>query len=265
MDTRQTRDEARRQRQEQRETERQQQSEQQDAQREQRLGQHGPVLEQLRAMHDAHHQAGRAPQRWRRERREREREELTECILAAARDIAVQEGWQAVTIRKVADYVDYSPAALYEYFDSKEAILVELKRRAFKLLQQDLEAAWAEVGTAREKIVAAMMAQWDFAWKHPELAQVMYGIGGIRCGMMDTPKERGEVYTAVKGKMENLLREAGATRVNAEDAMVMAQASIVGFITLTMNDRIIGGRERARQLVLETAHGFLIAWGAAEQ
>jgi AcrR family transcriptional regulator len=261
MDTGETRDEARQQR-EQQETQRQQRREQQDAQRGQ---QPGPLLEQLRATHDADHQVGRAPQRWRRERREREREELTECILAAARDIAVQEGWQAVTIRKVADYVDYSPAALYEYFDSKEAILIELKRRAFKMLQQDLEDTWAEGGSAAQKIVAAIMAQWDFAWKHPELAQVMYGIGGIRCGMMDTPKERGEVYTAVKGKMESLLQEAGATKVNVDAAMVMAQASVVGFITLTMNDRIIGGRERARQLVLETAHGFLIAWGAADQ
>lgn len=225
----------------------------------------GSLRERLRVMHNAHQGAGGAPHRWRQERREREREELTECILAAARDIAVQEGWQAVTIRKVADYVDYSPAALYEYFDSKEAMLIELKKQGFKMLQRDLEDTWAAGGTAAEKIIAAMMAQWDFAWKHTELAQVMYGIGGIRCGMADTPNERKEVYMAVREKMEKLLQEAGATRVNVDDAMQMAQASLVGFITLTMNDRISGGRERARQLLLETAHDFLSAWGATEQ
>ena len=55
-----------------------------------------------------------------RERRERAKQDMKQNILGAAREIAAQEGWQAVTIRKVAELVEYSPPTLYEYFDSKD-------------------------------------------------------------------------------------------------------------------------------------------------
>ncbi len=196
------------------------------------------------------------------QRREREKQEMRHSILEAAREIAVQEGWTAVTIRKVADYVEYSPAGIYEYFDSKEAILVELKREGFQMLLKDLQEAWASEQQPNAQIVAGIMAQWEFAWKRPEIYQVMYGIGGIRCGMTDTPVERREVYIAVRDTMEQLLRRAGAKVESVDDTMQIVQATVVGLVTLTMNDRISGGRERGRQLLQQAVRDYLVAWGA---
>ena len=65
------------------------------------------------------------------QRKERERRAMAEGILAAARAIAGEEGWPAVTMRKIAARIEYSPPALYEYFDSKEAILLALLRRGY--------------------------------------------------------------------------------------------------------------------------------------
>ena len=67
-----------------------------------------------------------------KQRREREKQEVREGILAGAREIALQEGWQAVTIRKVAERIEYSPPTIYEYFENKEAILLELLRQGFE-------------------------------------------------------------------------------------------------------------------------------------
>ena len=47
-----------------------------------------------------------------KQRREREKQEVREGILAGAREIALQEGWQAVTIRKVAERIEYSPPTM---------------------------------------------------------------------------------------------------------------------------------------------------------
>src|SRR5215831_9675639 len=83
-------------------------------------------------------------------RRERERQELRGQILRAAREIARAEGWQAVTVRKIADQVEYSPAAIYEYFDSKEAILYALMVEGFRLILAELQrAATAEPDAVR--------------------------------------------------------------------------------------------------------------------
>jgi len=71
------------------------------------------------------------------ERRDRERQEMKQAILAAARDIAAQEGWQAVTIRKVADRIEYSPPMIYGHFENKDAVLLELMREGFRLRIED--------------------------------------------------------------------------------------------------------------------------------
>ena len=65
-----------------------------------------------------------------KERRDRERQEIKQAILTAAREIAAVEGWQSVTIRKVAERIEYSPPTIYEHFANKEAILLELRPKA---------------------------------------------------------------------------------------------------------------------------------------
>lgn len=59
-----------------------------------------------------------------KQRRERERQEIRQSILEAARQIAAEDGWQAVTTRKVAELIEYSQPTIYEYFENKEAILL---------------------------------------------------------------------------------------------------------------------------------------------
>src|SRR6202011_1127490 len=76
-----------------------------------------------------------------KERRDRERLEMRRAILDAAREIAAQEGWQAVTIRRVAEKIEYSPPTIYEYFQSKEAILEAEMHEAFRLLMDALREA----------------------------------------------------------------------------------------------------------------------------
>ena len=60
------------------------------------------------------------------DRRERGRQEMRAAILEAAGDLVEVDGIDGLTIRAVAQAVGYSPGALYEYFDSKEAILKAL-------------------------------------------------------------------------------------------------------------------------------------------
>lgn len=64
-------------------------------------------------------------------RRERERSELRERILTAARSLLVSGGPEAVTMREVARLVEYSPAALYQHFPDKETLIHDLCQHDF--------------------------------------------------------------------------------------------------------------------------------------
>src|SRR5229473_249895 len=69
-----------------------------------------------------------------KERQVRDREAVRRAILDAARDLFVTEGYQNVSIRKVAERIEYSPAAIYSYFPSKDDIFFALAEEGFRLL-----------------------------------------------------------------------------------------------------------------------------------
>lgn len=72
------------------------------------------------------------------ERRQRDKENLRRQILDAARGLFVTEGYEAVTLRKIASAIEYSPTTIYLYFADKDAILVELAEEGFGILTEYL-------------------------------------------------------------------------------------------------------------------------------
>ena len=71
------------------------------------------------------------------ERREREKKELKQEILDAARDLFVREGFENVSMRKIAEKIEYSPTAIYLHFKDKEALVHELCLHDFRVLLID--------------------------------------------------------------------------------------------------------------------------------
>src|SRR5262247_2209319 len=71
-----------------------------------------------------------------KERQERDREAVRRAILDAARELFVSEGFQNVSIRKIAERIEYSPAAIYSYFPSKDDIFFALAEEGFRLLAE---------------------------------------------------------------------------------------------------------------------------------
>jgi AcrR family transcriptional regulator len=78
------------------------------------------------------------------ERRERQRAELRELILTAAARIMAEEGFAALTMRKIADAVEYSPATIYLHFESRDQIAMQLVRDGFAALLEHMRPALEE-------------------------------------------------------------------------------------------------------------------------
>src|ERR1700747_2863441 len=82
-----------------------------------------------------------------KERHERDREAVRRAILDAARDLFVTEGYHNVSIRKIAERIEYSPAAIYSYFSSKDDLFFALAEEGFRLLYKSESTGWAELHT----------------------------------------------------------------------------------------------------------------------
>ena len=111
-----------------------------------------------------------------KERIQRFKDDSKEKILAAALNIAKNEGWQALSMRKIADQIEYTAPFIYEYFVNKEAILFELTKRGYRILTKEIIEARNKNENADDKLEAMWIAYWDFAFTHRELYRLMYGV-----------------------------------------------------------------------------------------
>ena len=112
-----------------------------------------------------------------KERVERLKAEVHQLILDAAMGIVKNEGCEAVSIRKIADTIEYSPTIVYSYFLNKEAVLIELSKRGFVMLINCIQQRLATVSDPKERMEAILRAVLYFATNENELYQLMYKVG----------------------------------------------------------------------------------------
>jgi len=115
------------------------------------------------------------------ERKERQKKEVRDSILESAWKLVNEEGWQNLSIRKIADAIEYSVPVVYDHFENKEAILTVFNRRGFVLLGDEIRAAKAGHKAPKEQLAAIAYAYWDFAFDHKEYYQLMFGLGMPGC------------------------------------------------------------------------------------
>jgi AcrR family transcriptional regulator len=108
-----------------------------------------------------------------KERQEREREAVARSILDAARDLFVAEGYHNVSIRKIAERIEYSPAAIYSYFPSKDDIFFALAEEGFHVLFSP-PAARPDETDVLEAIRVAFWRVYEFSKSHPEHFALMF-------------------------------------------------------------------------------------------
>lgn len=107
------------------------------------------------------------------ERHERERRAVTRAILDAARDLFVSEGYANVSMRKIAARIEYSPAAIYRYFSSKDDIFFALAEEGFRLMD---DRAKSSLGLADPLDAARRLFVefYEFSRAHPEYFALMF-------------------------------------------------------------------------------------------
>jgi AcrR family transcriptional regulator len=111
-----------------------------------------------------------------KERHERDREAVSRAILDAARELFVSEGYQNVSIRKIADRIEYSPAAIYSYFPAKDDIFFALAEEGFGLLSAVDGCVVDRLGTMPplDRIRSIFRGLYRFSCEHPQYFALMF-------------------------------------------------------------------------------------------
>lgn len=110
-----------------------------------------------------------------KERQERDREALSRSILDAARELFVTHGYQEVSIRKIAERIEYSPAAIYGYFPSKDDIFFALAEEGFRLLfSYGASPRASNPDDPSDGMRAMFWRYYEFSKEHPEYFALMF-------------------------------------------------------------------------------------------
>jgi AcrR family transcriptional regulator len=108
------------------------------------------------------------------ERRQKEKEEIRKRIMDSALNIAVAEGWNAVTIRRIADTIEYTPPIVYEYFENKEDLLNELRLMGQRKLYASYDSVIRSELDPKKSLLLIAGKHWDFAFQNKQLYQLMF-------------------------------------------------------------------------------------------
>ena len=103
-----------------------------------------------------------------RERRTREKEELRRKILDAARELFVNKGYENVSMRKVADKIEYSPTTIYLYFKNKAELLDCVCDETHVNLLNTLKTLFKDLSDPVETLRKCARTYAEFGLKYPE-------------------------------------------------------------------------------------------------
>ncbi|MFE7054559.1 TetR/AcrR family transcriptional regulator [Streptomyces californicus] len=175
------------------------------------------------------------------ERKERERAARERLIVATARELAEEQGWDAVTTRRLAERIEYSQPVLYSHFRGKREIIGAVALEGAAELAAAVRAATSAAPTAptadgpRGRVAALAHAYLDFAARHPAVYDALFQLdGGLAYAREDTPAPLKDAFASL---LETLAEVAG-DGVDPGAFTETFWAALHGLATLTRAGRL---------------------------
>lgn len=204
-----------------------------------------------------------------KERREREKSETRDKILDAARELFATEGYEGVSMRKVAEKIEYSPTAIYVHFADKNELFRELCHQDYARLAEVFQGAVISIDPV-QRLIQIGRVYAEFGIRYPNHYKFMFMTShpGMEPDeddreIMGNPEQ--DAYAFLKGAVQ-LAIEAGCFREEYTDAEIISQtlwAGIHGVISLQIakcEDAWVEWRpvqDRVEMMLNVTMHGLV--------
>lgn len=194
------------------------------------------------------------------ERKEREREEMRKLILDAAQKLFLANGYEKVSIRNIADEIEYSPATIYLYFKDKNELFFALHQMAFNKLINEF-APIALIEKPMDKLVEMGRLYIRFAFENPELFDLMF----IMTAPMETLACREDVWEdghrafyVLQNVVQECIDAGDIKHPDAERAGLMIWSMVHGLSALFLRKRMMIFGEERKKVLLDEAYSLFI-------
>jgi AcrR family transcriptional regulator len=193
-----------------------------------------------------------------RERKKRNAEKMRKNILCAAMDLFSQGGYENVSMRGIAKKIEYSPGAIYRYFENKEDIMRQLCYQGFEQMLSFQEKI-DDISNPLERMIEGCRCYIAFATQNQDMYELMFSTG-----QLEKAAREKEDSVALKSfqKLTDHVRECMTAGIfkgkDAETLAVALWASIHGLSSLLINQQLgFVSEENLHQLIEECLFFFL--------
>ncbi|WP_185211477.1 TetR/AcrR family transcriptional regulator [Sphingobacterium mizutaii] len=143
------------------------------------------------------------------ERKLRQQQELKEQIIVCSREIVEKEGWASLSIRKIADAIEYSVPVIYKHFENKEAISAYFVKEGFIQLLDSINQEIDPQENIATKIKQLSVGYWLFAAKYPKHYEIMFGLGIPTCEKTNESEEIKRVSNLMVSLIDEAIKASG--------------------------------------------------------
>ncbi len=182
------------------------------------------------------------------ERKEREKEEMRNRILAAARTLFLNQGYEKTSIRNIADSIEYSPGTIYLYFKDKNELLFALHQESFTGLIRSFEPV-AMIEDPFEQLLKMGEQYLRYGLENPELYDLMFlmisPIQVVAC-RDDIWEEGHRAFGMLKEIVSRCIAGGYFKGQPEEDLSMMIWANVHGLVALHLRKRTMMFDEEER-------------------
>ena len=174
------------------------------------------------------------------ERRIRERLDARQSILATARELFLLKGFEATTIRNIAEKIEYSPSTIYQHFKDKNEIFYTIHSEAFAELVRYLNASEMHKNPM-DQLIALGQIYIQFALENPELYDLMF--------IMEAPIDflnyledanwiEGKMaFDYLKSVIANCIQQGLIKETDLESLSYLIWSTVHGLVTISIRKR----------------------------
>jgi len=174
------------------------------------------------------------------ERRIRERLDTRQSILAAARELFLLKGFEATTIRNIAEKIEYSPSTIYQHFKDKNEIFYTIHSEAFAELVRYLNASEMHKNPM-DQLIALGQIYVQFAMENPELYDLMFIMQApidFLNYLEDTNWIEGKTaFDYLKSIIANCIKQGLIIETDLESLSYLVWSTVHGLVTISIKKR----------------------------
>jgi AcrR family transcriptional regulator len=192
-----------------------------------------------------------------KERKQQEKSEMRELIQKTAMNLFLEKGFENITIRHIAEKIEYSPATIYLYFKNKDEILYTLRREGFEELYRRQKNS-LKLKDPMKRLLMQGEAYISFALENPEYYDLMFMMRGPGIKEMNCKDIGLESYEMLKNNVKECMESGLFPDTNIDVAAFSLWSYVHGIASLLIRDRGIMFPEEGINYMVKGALNFML-------